>query len=117
MGDEYYAEVTRIDDGKTFPTCPIYPTMVVDSVIPYPYAEIIPGEINLNNPVAEIKCLEEGSYQIYNFAGMREQGPEKFTPPSEPFELKFNPARGIYYIVIFETTNHNRRHVQRIRFK
>ena len=112
MGDEYYAELTRTDDGKTIATCPIYPKIVIDSVIPYPYAEIVPSIIPKNNPNAEIKCLEKGKYTIYSLFGIRVQEERQFDPPSTPIPL--GSLSSGTYIVIFETTNHNRRHIQRI---
>ncbi len=111
MGDEYYAELTRTDDGKTIATCPIIPSLVEDSVIPYPYAEIIPSFIDQENPIAEIKCQEKGTFQIYSLMGYKIVKPQNFSPPSTPITLNI-PAGT--YIVIFETTNHNRRNVQRI---
>ena len=110
MGDEYYAEVTRTDDGKTFETCPIYPEIVTDSVIPYPYAEIIPSVISISNPHAEIKSLEEGICSIYSCYG-RYIAEYNFTPPST--EIKLPIVSGVY-IVIFKTVQNNRRHIQRI---
>ena len=110
MGDEYYAELTRTDDGKTIATCPIYPTMVEDSVIPYPYAEVIPNIVNKNYPYAEIKSVEDGEYWIYNAFALPD-GPHEFTSPSTEIQL---PAISGVYIIVFETKEHGRRHIQRV---
>ena len=110
MGDEYYAELTRTDDGKTIATCPIYPTMVEDSVIPYPYAEVIPNIVNKNYPYAEIKSVEDGEYWIYNAFALPD-GPYEFISPST--EIKLPTTSGVY-IIVFETKEHGRRHIQRV---
>ena len=110
MGDEYYAVLTRVDDGKTFETCPIYPSMVVDSVIPYPYAEVIPNTVSGSYPYAEIKSVEEGQYWILDVIGIP-KGPYDFVPPTTEISL---PSKRGMYIIVFKTTEHGRRHVQRV---
>jgi hypothetical protein len=110
MGDEYYAELTRTDDGKTIATCPIYPTMVGDSVIPYPYAEIIPSAVSHTYPKAEIKSRESGKCWIYSVQGMLVKYYE-FVPPLIEIELPSVPG---IYVAVFKTEEYDRKHIQRI---
>ena len=111
MGDEYYAELTRTDDGKTIATCPIYPTEVVDSVIPYPYAEIVTNVVNINHPYVEVKSVEKGRFRVHYMLGIPAGDYHDFEPPTTEIPLDEIRIRGLY-IVIFQTTEHGRRHVQ-----
>ena len=116
MGDEYYAELTRTDDGKTIATCPIYPSEVVDSVIPYPYAEIVTNVVNINHPYVEVKSVEKGRFRVHCMLGIPTGDYHYFEPPTTEIPLDEIRIRGLY-IVIFETTEHGRRHVQYLLIK
>ena len=116
MGDEYYAELTRTDDGKTIATCPIYPSEVVDSVIPYPYAEIVQNVVSIDDLYVEVKSVEKGRFRVHCMLGIPIGNYYYFEPPTTEIKLEKISIRGLY-IVIFETTEHGRRHVQYLLIK
>ena len=65
FGAEYTVELTRVDDNKTFFTCPIIPVMMTDTVVPVlPYFSVVPTLMVKEKPEFNILSTISGHYEL-----------------------------------------------------
>ncbi|HBZ34755.1 MAG TPA: hypothetical protein DEO38_06625, partial [Bacteroidales bacterium] len=70
FGAEYTVELTRVDDNKTFFTCPIIPVMMTDTVVPVlPYFSVVPTLMVKEKPEFNILSTISGHYELMNQLG------------------------------------------------
>jgi hypothetical protein len=69
MGEPYWAELTRSDDGKTFRTCAFYPQPQNGQMSGQAlHARLVPRR-DADSRQAQIEADAEGRYMVYDFAG------------------------------------------------
>jgi hypothetical protein len=69
MGEPYWAELTRSDDGKTFRTCAFYPQPQNGQMSGQAlHARLLPRR-DADSRQAQIEADAEGRYMVYDFAG------------------------------------------------
>ena len=67
----YYVALTRSDDGHTNYTCPIYPILLEDTIVPRDYYfSVVPTLVVAQNPVVWILTTLSGDYYIYSIQGV-----------------------------------------------
>ena len=108
--DGYYqARLTRIDDGKTFFTCPVYPQLTNDSnVISENYLCVVPTIVQKHNPVVDLQTNLTGKYYIFDLAGKLIEE-ENFEPCEHDAQTINLPPVGGMYILYFDV-NEDERH-------
>lgn len=66
----YQAALTRVDDGKTILTCPLYPQPVYDTLsVTDLFVDVYPTLVHRDNPVVSIRTNTEGTYWLYDVTG------------------------------------------------
>ncbi len=99
-GTPYHAELTRTDDGKTFPTCNFYPHEQRDTIIFKEQVEISHTLIEPKTTRIWITTNTSGTYNIYDVSGTRvQQG--FFGAEYNTFYIDFDDRlpEGVYIIV------------------
>ncbi len=100
MGDAYYVGLTRIDDGKTFYSCPIFPSEVVDWDVPTPFIEVLPTYVSKTSPYVFLTSVTSGYYDVRNALGLQVSSGSFNSPTNEMIKL---PAVSGIYIIYFNT--------------
>ena len=76
FGHEYNILLTRADDGKSFMSCPIIPSLIEDSVTPkLEYISVVPTFVCADYPVVNILHSDECWYKIRYSSGVLAYGP------------------------------------------
>ena len=99
-GTPYHAELTRTDDGKTFPTCDVYPYEQRDTIIFKEEVQISHTLIEPGTTRIWITTNTSGTYDIYDVSGTRvQQG--VFGAEHDIFYIDFDERlpEGVYIIV------------------
>ena len=76
FGHEYNILLTRADDGKSFMSCPIIPSLIEDSVTPkLEYISVVPTFVRADYPVVNILHTDDCWYKIRHSSGFLAYGP------------------------------------------
>ncbi len=108
IGDAYWAELTRADDGVTMTSCPFYPVRMDDKMelgdVIEPYVTVSPQALQNGNRTFSVKTNICGTYFVYNSDGAL-LGRHPFCPaPDETFaiDLALYDAGSGMYVLAFQ---------------
>lgn len=96
----YQALLTRTDDGKTIPTCPLEPRHIDNTnVLSDPYISVTPTLVPKENPVVHVMTNTEGTYWVYDPVGKLLQTADYEPCEHSVFDINLYHVQTMYILV------------------